>query len=76
MPIKSYILHCKEEKKEQLLIKLQKLTNCEVIPAQNKEVIVIVTDTKSEEKDKELYNKLLEMQELKHMSLVSGFDTK
>lgn len=76
MPIKSYILHCKEEKKEQLLIKLQKLTNCEVIPAQNKEVIVIVTDTKSEEQDKELYNKLLEMQELKHMSLVSGFDTK
>ena len=76
MPIKSYILHCKEEKKEQLLEKLQKLTNCEVIPAQNKEVIVIVTDTKSEEQDKELYNKLLEMQELKHMSLVSGFDTK
>lgn len=76
MPIKSYILHCEGEKKEKLLIALQKLTDCEVIPAKNHEVIVLVTDTASEELDKELYNKLLGMQGLKHLSLVSGFDTK
>jgi len=76
MPIKSYILHCEEQKKEILLKELQKLSNCEVIPAQNHEVIVIVTDTDSEETDTELYNQLLEIKGLKHLSLVSGFDAK
>ncbi|WP_299524160.1 chaperone NapD [uncultured Lutibacter sp.] len=76
MPIKSYILHCEDQKKEILLKELQKLPNCEVIPAQNHEVIVIVTDTDSEETDTELYNKLLEIKGLKHLSLVSGFDAK
>jgi len=76
MPIKSYILHCEDQKKEILLKELQKLPNCEVIPAQNHEVIVIVTDTDSEETDTELYNQLLEIKGLKHLSLVSGFDAK
>ena len=52
------------------------MPNCEVIPAQNHEVIVIVTDTDSEETDTELYNQLLEIKGLKHLSLVSGFDAK
>ena len=76
MPIKSYVLHCEENSKEILLKELQKLSNCEVIPAENHEVIVVVTDTESEETDTELYNQLLEMKGLKHLSLVSGFDAK
>ena len=76
MPIKSYVLHCEENKKNILLKHLQKLSNCEVIPAQNHNVIVVVTDTESEETDTELYNQLLEMKGLKHLSLVSGFDAK
>lgn len=74
MPIKSYILHYEENKKEALLNNLQNLPNCEVIPAQNHDVIIVVTDTDSEEKDSELYNQLLEIKGLKHLSLVSGFD--
>ena len=76
MPIKSYVLHCEENSKDILLKGLQKLSNCEVIPAENHEVIVVVTDTESEEIDTELYNQLLEMKGLKHLSLVSGFDAK
>ena len=76
MPIKSYVLHCEDNKKEILLKELQKLKNCEVIPAQSHEVIVVVTDTDTEELDQELYNKLLEIKGLKHLSLVSGFDAK
>ena len=59
-----------------LLVELQKLSNCEVIPAQNHDVIVIVTDADSEEIDSKLYNQLLEIEGLKHLSLVSGFDAK
>lgn len=74
MPIKSYILHCEENTKESLLKELQQFAYCEVIPAENHEIIVVVTDTDSEEKDIELYNQLLEIKGLKHLSLVSGFD--
>lgn len=76
MPIKSYILHFEENKKDILLKELQKLENCEVIPAQNHQVVVLVTDTANEELDNKLYNQLLEIQGLKHLSLVSGFDAK
>jgi len=76
MPIKSYILHFEESKKDILLQELQKLENCEVIPAKNHQVVVLVTDTANEELDNKLYNQLLEIQGLKHLSLVSGFDAK
>ena len=76
MSIKSYIIHCEQDKKDSLFLELQKLSNCEVIPAQNHEVIIVVTDTDSDESDNQLYNQLLEMKGLKHMSLVSGFDPK
>jgi len=76
MPIKSYILHFEEDKKEALVEELQKLQSCEVFPAKNHDVIVIVTETETEELDNKLYHKLLEINGLKHLSLVSGFDTK
>ena len=76
MPIKSYILHFEEGKRNILLEELQHLKGCEVIPAQNHNVVVLVTDTATEEIDNNLYNQLLEIKGLKHMSLVSGFDPK
>ncbi|VAW26756.1 hypothetical protein MNBD_BACTEROID04-882 [hydrothermal vent metagenome] len=76
MPIKSYILHYEENKREALIKELQKLQGCEIIPAQNHDVLVLVTETETEELDSKLYNKLLEIKGLKHVSLVSGFDTK
>lgn len=76
MPIKSYILHYKSGKRDKILNDLEEINNCEVILSQNYEVVVLVTDTNSEESDIELYNKLIELEDLKHLSLVSGFDTK
>lgn len=76
MPIKSYLLHFEEGKREILLMDLQKLEGCEIIPAENHDVVVVVTDTDSEESDIILFDKLQEIQGLKHLSLVSGFDPK
>ncbi|MDP3312538.1 chaperone NapD [Lutibacter sp.] len=75
MPIKSYILHFEEGKKEIVLKELHNLQNCEVIPAQNQNVLVVVTATDTEELDNNIYNQILEIEGLKHLSLVSGFDT-
>lgn len=76
MHIKSYLLHYTEGKKERLIEQLRKLSNCEIIPAKNHDVIVLVTDAEDDETDKRLHNNLLEMEGLKHLSLVSGFDGK
>lgn len=75
MPIKSYLAHPKEGKKEDLLMALSKINHCEVIPAQNKDVIVLVTDTKSEIEENILKEKLEAIESLKLFSMVSGFDT-
>ena len=76
MPIKSYLLHCEENNKDTLLKSLEGLKGCEVIPAKEHNVVIVVTDTATDELDKELHNQLLETEGLKHMSLVSGFDPK
>jgi nitrate reductase NapAB chaperone NapD len=76
MPIKSYLAHPQEGKKEDLLMALSKINHCEVIPAQNKDIIVLVTDTKSEIEENILKEKLEAIESLKLFSMVSGFDTQ
>jgi nitrate reductase NapAB chaperone NapD len=76
MPIKSYLAHPKEGKKEDLLVALSELNHCEVIPAHNKDVIVLVTDTESEIEENILKEKLEAIESLKLFSMVSGFDTQ
>ncbi|PCH99667.1 MAG: hypothetical protein COB81_10525 [Flavobacteriaceae bacterium] len=76
MPIKSYILHPLKGQKELLVKDLAVFSECEIIPAQNHDIVVLVTDTSSEIADTDLFNKLNELKSLKHMSLVSGFEDK
>lgn len=75
MPIKSYLAHPHNGKKEILLRSLSALNYCEVIPAENKEVIVLVTETKDEEQDKELKEEIESIESLKLLALVSGFNS-
>ena len=74
MPIKSYIVIPQPNQLEQLSSELSKLQGCNVHPAENKEVLVLVTETDNEEKDKILLAKIEACQYLQHLSLVSGFD--
>ena len=76
MPIKSYILHPLKGQKELLVSDLAAFSECEIIPARNHDIVVLVTDTSSEIADTDLFNKLNELKSLKHMSLVSGFEDK
>ncbi|PCI31441.1 MAG: hypothetical protein COB60_11750 [Flavobacteriaceae bacterium] len=76
MPIKSYILHPLDGEKQLLIKELSQFPECEITPAENHEIIVLVTDTDSEIADTNLFNKLNELKSLKHMSLVSGFEDK
>ncbi|MEO9806017.1 MAG: hypothetical protein ABJF04_22350 [Reichenbachiella sp.] len=74
MPVKSYLVFPKEGEKNNLVDKLNQLDWCEVLPAQNKDVLVLVTDTLDESDEDNCLNQLNEIQEIKHYTLVSGFE--
>lgn len=74
MPIKSYILIPHPNELALLTKEISRLEGCNVHPAENKEVLVLVTDTETEEKDKKLLSKVEASKHLQHLSLVSGFD--
>lgn len=75
MPIKSYLAHPHDGKKEELIKALSQLTSCDVIPAENKELLIVVTDTNSKDEDQQLRYKMEAIDSLKLLAMVSGFDT-
>jgi len=75
MPIKSYLAHPFEGKKEELNKALSQLKECEVLPAENENVLVLVTETKDDSEDKKLKETIETIKSLKLLALVSGFNT-
>lgn len=73
MPVKSYLAQAFDGEKEALVLALEKLPYCESYAAENEDIVVLVTDTPDEEEEKVLQAALNELQELKDLSLVSGF---
>lgn len=74
MPIKSYLAHPIEGKKSKLIDELSALNHCEIIPAENKDVLILVTDTKTSQEEDLLKEKLDTIQSLKLLTMVSGFN--
>ena len=75
MPITSYLAHPQEGKKSELIEALTSFKNCEVIPAENKDVLVVVTETRNTEEENNLKEKIETLASLKLLALVSGFNT-
>lgn len=75
MPIKSYIAHPHNGKYQELLSELSNITDCDIIPSENKEIVIVVTDTKSDLDDKNMQIEINAIKSLNILSLVSGFET-
>ena len=75
MPIKSYLAHPLEGKYQQLISELSNIAHCDIIPSKNNEIVVVVTDTKSDLDDKNVQIEINAIKSLKMLSLVSGFET-
>ncbi len=75
MPIKSYLAHPYEGKKNELIEALSSLQQCEVTPAQNNELLILVTETDCQVDEDMLKEKLDTISSLKLLTLVSGFNT-
>lgn len=73
MPIKSYVAFPHKGEKNQLIKVLENTEHCEVVPSTNKDVLVLVTDTKNDEQEEVLQQTLDSIKEIEHLNLVSGF---
>ena len=74
MPIKSYIIIPQQEQKQALIDEITGMEGCEIHPAENQEVLVLVTDTETEHDDKVLLGQIEANKRIKHISLVSGYE--
>lgn len=76
MPIFSYIAIPHRGAKEQLCEELIALEYCQVVPADNQEVVVLMTDTPDEREEKVLQQSLKNVVSLQSLSLAFGYDEK
>ncbi len=51
------------------------MANCDVIPAENKDLLIVITDTETLKADEPLKEKIEAIDSLKLLAMVSGFDT-
>ena len=74
MPIFSYLATPKDGAKEKLCADLTALAYCQIIPADNHELIVLVTDTPNETTEETLQESLKNLQSLQSLDLAFGYN--
>lgn len=72
VPIKSYIVWPVPGKTSELEDALMEMAGCEVLPAVNQELLLLVTDTPDEAAEKALCSQLESLTTLHCLSLVAG----
>lgn len=74
MPIFSYLAIPTSGAKSTLCENLSALPYCQIIPAENQDVIVLITDTPNEATENELQQTLKGVVSLQSLSLAFGYD--
>ena len=72
MPVFSYLAYPVPGSKEELLNDLAALDYCEATPADNQEILILVTDTPDENREKELQIKLKKLKSLESLGMTFG----
>jgi nitrate reductase NapAB chaperone NapD len=72
MPVFSYLAYPKPGAKEQLIRDLAALDYCEATPADNAEILILVTDTPDENQEKALQKKLKKLSSLESLGMTFG----
>ncbi len=76
MPILSFLALPHKGAMDQLCTDLSALEHCEVIPAENQEVVVLVTDTPDADAEKELQKTLKHLPSLQSLSMTFGHNAE
>jgi nitrate reductase NapAB chaperone NapD len=72
MPVFSYLAYPVPGAKEALFNELTALDYCEATPADNQEILILITDTPDEDKEKELQKKLKKLKSLESLGMTFG----
>ncbi len=72
MPVFSYLAYPEHGQKEQLLKELLALDYCEVTPATNEEILILLTDTPDDETEKALQSKIKNLKSLQSLGMTFG----
>ena len=76
MPVLSYLVSPVRGEKKALINDLNAMEYCEVLPSQNREVIILVTDTPDEESERKLQDDLKYLNTLQTISMVFGHNAE
>lgn len=74
MPIKSFIVFPSPGQKTPLQKELSTLNGCSVVPSENQEVFVLVTDTQTEQEEETLLAQINELEAVDQLSMVAGYN--
>ena len=72
MPVFSYLAYPVPGAKKELINDLAAFDYCEATPADNQEILILVTDTPDENKEKELQIKLKKLKSLESLGMTFG----
>jgi len=72
MPVFSYLAYPVPGAKEALLNDLAALDYCQATPADNQEILILITDTPNEDREKELQKKLKNLKSLESLGMTFG----
>jgi hypothetical protein len=72
VPIKSYLAYPARGRRDELVAALRALRACQVIPAVNRDLVVVVTDTPDEAAEEVLQATLARLELLEGLALVAG----
>lgn len=74
MPILGYIASPKSGAKQDLLQELKALQYCEAFPADNIDILILVTDTPDKETEEQLQKQLKNIPTLESLSMTFGYN--
>jgi hypothetical protein len=74
MPINSYLAYPVKGRRDALAETLRALEGCQIIPAVNRDLLVVVTDTPDEVAEEALQGALGRTEFLEGLALVAGYD--
>lgn len=72
MPIFSYLAYPVQGAKQTLLEDLNQIAHCDAIPSDNEDILVLITDTPNEDKEKELQKRLKQIESLQSLGMIFG----
>ncbi|HSH05258.1 MAG TPA: hypothetical protein VLL52_22270 [Anaerolineae bacterium] len=72
MIVKSYLIYPLPQQKSSLQDKLQQFPQCDVIPATNQDLLVLVTATDNQTDDETLYTQIKHLPQIQVITLISG----